>query len=196
MDESVVRLHRAGSSPGGSAPVDPYVVRLSGGTASRPAAPPDRRDGPTSTPVRVRRRRWPRNLALAAVALAVLVWQQDAVERLAGGAVDVAKEPINRIEGQDHLRRATFAAGTLWGEHGTLDVTETRLEEVAPEVKWGETVVLRPCWGGQAAVLMARTATGDVSRLIIAGGEWGTVEGNHECPASRQNLTPWNDTSI
>lgn len=165
---------------------DDYVVRLAvrprpvvGEVAPKPVA---RRR--LSTFIR------PRLLVLAILAV-VALGNRSAIVDWADRTLAGAKKPVQALHAEQHLDRAVDVLGTQWERSRTFNVEVARLAALDPSVDWDEIVRYQSCLNGTAAVITADTATGTQARLIVEGGERGTVVGDPGCPASRANLAPW-----
>ncbi|HLG01123.1 MAG TPA: hypothetical protein VI916_11655 [Acidimicrobiia bacterium] len=165
---------------------DDYVVRLAvrprpviGDVAPKPV-----------TRRRLRRFVSPRLFVLAVVAV-VALGNRSAIVDWADRALAGAKKPVQALHAEQHLDRAVDVLGTQWNRNHTFNVDVEQLAALDASVDWDEIVRYRSCLNGRAAVITADTATGTQARLIVEGGERGTVVGDPGCPSSRANLAPW-----
>jgi hypothetical protein len=59
-----------------------------------------------------------------------------------------------------------------------------------PDAGWGVGVTTKWC-SNDAIVMQSLTGGGTISRLLLAGADYGDVHGKHDCPADLTNPLPW-----
>ena len=59
-----------------------------------------------------------------------------------------------------------------------------------PDAGWGVGVTTKWC-SNDAIVLQSLTGGGTISRLLLAGADYGDVHGKEECPADLTHPLPW-----
>lgn len=88
------------------------------------------------------------------------------------------------------LRQTTDYFNGLYAAQGAYpDMTDTAIQE---DPKAGFGLGMKFVWcNGQAVVLQTPSASGSVSRLLVAGRNFGDVNSAVGCPANLAKPTPW-----
>ncbi|MBI2168293.1 MAG: hypothetical protein HYU28_02160 [Actinobacteria bacterium] len=166
--------------------MDDYLVRL--GRAPQP--PPAEIEARPVGELRVRPHRTRRGFAVLAVLGLLAYFNRATALDWLGAAADKVKDPVTALEGDTQLEDANDALNVQWRLAGSYPASVDVLKAIDPSVAWGDVVRYEQCAGGQSAVLIARTAHGTVSRLVVRGSE-RDAEGERHCPPDPLDSKSW-----
>jgi hypothetical protein len=105
-------------------------------------------------------------------------------------AIDKARGMVEHATTDPSLKRAATYFNAQYARDGHYtNLTESEQRD-DPDADWGVGVTVVEC-SPQAMVLQSLTGAGSVSRLLVAGKDYGDVLGEPPCPIDLTKPTPW-----